>query len=106
MRGQTRADILRSATQSRTQMPTFIDSHPALAVSRNVLLAMVSEDRRRVIDRHGVKPLRHWAGDGRVHCLLEAPDAAAVLRYHADRRVECGDVRMLPISAEPAVGTG
>ena len=81
-------------------MPTFTDSHPAASVPRYVLLAMVSEDRGRLTDEHGVRSLGHWAGDGSVHCVLQAPDAEAVRRYHADRQLRCEDLRLLPVNAD------
>jgi hypothetical protein len=40
---------------------------------------MISEDQGSSADhQHGVHPLAHWASDGAVHCLLEAPDEYAV----------------------------
>lgn len=81
-------------------MPTFIDSHPTTAISRSALVAMVSEGRRHVTDRHGVRSLRRWIGDGKIHCILSAPDPAAVARHHADHRLQSEDLRLLVPSEE------
>jgi hypothetical protein len=80
-------------------MPIFLDRHHQAAVRRDRLLTMISEDQHSSGDhQRGVHPLAHWASDGAVHCLMEAPDEYAVLSYHARRQVPCD--RVYPVSLE------
>ena len=80
-------------------MPIFLDRHHQAAVPRDRRLTMISEDQHSSGDhQRGVHPLAHWASDGAVHCLMEAPDEYAVLSYHARRQVPCD--RVYPVSLE------
>jgi len=46
-----------------------------------------------VRDAHGVAQLEaYYNPQGRVFCLLDAPDEDAVRRHHADLGVDCGPV--------------
>ena len=83
-------------------MPIFLDRHDQAAVPRDQLLTMISEDQRSSADQRGVHPLAHWASDGAVHCLLEAPDEYAALSYHARRRVPCDRVYRIPLEVGDA----
>jgi hypothetical protein len=60
---------------------------------------MINEHLLGLTNVDGVRILGHWAGSGAVHCLLEAPDAAAVFRYHATRQAACDELHALPSGA-------
>jgi hypothetical protein len=65
-------------------MPVFVDEHPLTEVDPEAITRMITAAQRCTVDGYGVRPLDHFFdGRGRVHCILEAPDEAAVLRNHA-----------------------
>jgi len=47
---------------------------------------------RNEADEFGVRQIEFHNCDGKVHCLLEAPDEEAVRKHHAALDVGCGDV--------------
>jgi hypothetical protein len=75
-----------------SRLLTFIDRHPALAISRPNRRRLHSEARQQLVDAHGVRPIGHWAEDGTIYCVLEAPDQAAVCQHHADRDLPCDQI--------------
>src|ERR687883_2016263 len=86
-----------------SSMPIFLDRHDQAAVPHDRLLTMISEDQHSSGDhQRGVHPLAHWASDGAVHCLMEAPDEYAVLSYHARRQVPCDRVYPVPFEGDDA----
>jgi len=49
-----------------------------------------------VFDEHGVRQVELFHNaDGKVYCLLEAPDADAVRKHHDTVGVACGDVHQV-----------
>jgi hypothetical protein len=48
------------------------------------------------MDQFGVRQLElYHNADGKVYCLLEAPDAQAVRNHHEAIGVSCGDVHQV-----------
>ena len=73
----------------------FIDDHRAdeipVDLLRNHLYALRHAERQSVGQAHLVACL---AGDGNVlSCVVEAPDTAAVLRWHTLQGLPCGQIR-------------
>jgi hypothetical protein len=79
-------------------MPLFMDVHESLpegAGAKDVAEAHAADVRTQ--DQYGVKYLRYWVSedDGKVFCLVEAPDAETAVTVHreahglvADRIIE------------------
>ena len=79
-------------------MPTFIDRHDPrhlTAIPSAVRRQMHRERRDRVMDPNGVRAIGHWVGDGVIYCILDAPDADAAYRHHADRGLPCDDLHVV-----------
>jgi hypothetical protein len=74
-------------------MPTFMDYHDDLKLPAEAVQSITEGTKRGDVDEFGVRQidLFHNA-DGKVYCLLEAPDADAVHKHHAALDVPCGDV--------------
>ena len=67
-------------------MPLFMDMHSidgGVAV-KDVTQAHLADLQTQ--DRYGVRYLRYWVneGDGKVFCLVDAPDSGAATRVHRD----------------------
>jgi Protein of unknown function (DUF4242) len=77
-------------------MPVFVDEHPLTEVEPEALGRMITAAQRCTVDGYGVRPLDHFFdGRGRVHCVVEAPDAAAVQRNHASMGLGNSPLRQL-----------
>ena len=68
-------------------MPLFIDVHESLpegATAEDVAGAHAADLQNQ--DRFGVKYQRYWVDekDGKVFCLVEAPDAETAARVHRE----------------------
>jgi hypothetical protein len=78
-------------------MPVFVDEHLLTEVDPAALDRVIAAARRCRVDRYGVRPLDHFFdGRGRIHCIVEAPDEAAVRRNHASVGLGSGPLRPLP----------
>jgi hypothetical protein len=74
-------------------MPTFMDFHEDLKLPQEAIEQIASDTRDRKSDEFGVRQVELFHNpDGKVYCLLEAPDADAVRRHHAALGVPCGEV--------------
>ena len=67
-------------------MPLFMDIHN---IDGGVALKDVEQAHLADLqaqDRHGVRYLRYWVneGEGKVFCLVEAPDGSAAERVHRE----------------------
>jgi uncharacterized protein DUF4242 len=82
-------------------MPTFIDHHERMELTPEMEKAFADRLRAGQADENGVKGLNLFlTKDGGAYCLLEAPDAEAVVRTHSDggteiRREDVVEVRAL-----------
>ena len=66
-------------------MPLFMDVHKVDAVDPDVL-ANAHERDLEVQEKYGAKYLRYWFSqdEGRVFCLVEAPNAEAATSVHRE----------------------
>jgi hypothetical protein len=75
-------------------MPLFLDSHHGADLPVDVIRAFLRAARTSAADAFGVRPLDLYCGDdGRVFCIVAAPDEAAVRQHHAAQGVVCRRVR-------------
>jgi hypothetical protein len=68
-------------------MPLFMDVHESLpegASATDVAQAHAADVKTQ--DKYGVKYLRYWVNDdeGKVFCLVEAPDAETAITVHRE----------------------
>lgn len=74
-------------------MPQFMDSHPDLQLPQSAIDDVGAGAREGVTDEFGVRQVELFHNaDGKVYCLLEAPDEDAVRRHHEAVGVPCGEV--------------
>jgi Protein of unknown function (DUF4242) len=75
-------------------MAIFFDFHPSGEVSVEAVRQCFADAQRGRADQSGCRPLDYYlATPGSVYCVLEAPSAAAVRQFHADRAMPCSVVR-------------
>jgi hypothetical protein len=74
-------------------MPTFMDFHDDLKLPDEAVRQITKETEEHKVDKFGVRQVELFHNpEGKVYCLLEAPDEEAVRRHHAALGVPCGDV--------------
>jgi hypothetical protein len=74
-------------------VPTFMDYHDDLKLPEDAVRQITKETEDHTVDKFGVRQIElFYNPDGKVYCLLEAPDEDAVRRHHAALGVPCGDV--------------
>ena len=74
-------------------MPKFMDFHDDLRLPQQAIDDIGDGARNGEVDQFGVRQVELFHNpDGKVYCLLEAPDEDAVRRHHAALDVPCGDV--------------
>jgi hypothetical protein len=74
-------------------MPRFMDFHDDLKLPTEAITQITEETKEGKADQFGVRQIELYHNpDGKVYCLLEAPDADAVRRHHEAIGVPCGDV--------------
>lgn len=74
-------------------MPRFMDYHDDLKLPPEAIDQIASDTKAGNADQFGVRQIElYHNADGKVYCLLEAPDAEAVRRHHEALGVPCGDV--------------
>jgi hypothetical protein len=77
-------------------MPQFMDFHDDLKLPSDAVQQITQEAKEKKSDEFGVRQLELFHNaDGKVFCLLEAPDAEAVRHHHAALGVPCGDVHQV-----------
>jgi hypothetical protein len=83
-------------------MPFYADVHAHRELPIAVLLANLRAARTGHLGPAGVRPVDYYlAADGSITCITEAPDAAAVRRFHAALGLPCARVRLVPPPSEP-----
>jgi len=81
-------------------MPLFLDSHHGADLPVDVIRAFLRGARSGAADAFGVRPLDLYCGDdGRVFCIVAAPNEAAVCQHHAAQGVFCRRVRRVQAGA-------
>jgi hypothetical protein len=74
-------------------MPLFLDFHDNLSLPAEAIDQITADTRDRRADEFGVRQVAlYHNADGKVYCLLEAPDEDAVRKHHAAVGVDCGAV--------------
>src|SRR5438067_8792689 len=71
------------------RLATFIDRHRVKDLTPAVQHQFRIEARDGIRDPSGTVPLGHWLEDGKLFCVLVAPDEAAVCEHHHARGVDC-----------------
>jgi hypothetical protein len=70
-----------------------MDYHDDLQLPPEAIDQIAKDTHERKTDEFGVRQVELFHNpDGKVYCLLEAPDADAVRRHHEAIGVPCGDV--------------
>jgi len=74
-------------------MPQFMDFHDDLKLPDQAIEQITQETKDKKADEFGVRQVELFHNtDGKVYCLLEAPNAEAVRKHHEALGVPCGDV--------------
>ena len=74
-------------------MPQFMDFHDDLKLPPEAVAQIAQGAKDKVSDEFGVRQVELFHNaDGKVYCLLEAPDEESVRKHHAALDVPCGDV--------------
>jgi hypothetical protein len=70
-----------------------MDFHDDLRLPSEAIVQITKDTKDGKADDFGVRQLELFHNpEGKVYCLLEAPDADAVRAHHAALGVPCGDV--------------
>ncbi|MGH3430999.1 MAG: nickel-binding protein [Mycobacteriales bacterium] len=74
-------------------MPQFMDHHDHLQLPQSAIDGIAEGAKAGDTDKFGVRQVELYHNpDGKVYCLLDAPDAQAVRDHHAALGVDCGEV--------------
>jgi len=74
-------------------MPRFMDFHDDLKLPKEAIAQIAADTKASKADQFGVRQIELFHNpEGKVYCLLEAPDADAVRQHHASLGVDCGAV--------------
>lgn len=77
-------------------MPKFMDVHDDLKLPQEAIDQIAQGTRDGATDEFGVSQLELFHNaEGKVYCLLDAPDEEAVRKHHAALDVPCGDVHQV-----------
>jgi hypothetical protein len=75
------------------RMPQYMDFHEDLKLPDQAIQQITQDTKDQKADEFGVRQVELFHNpDGKVYCLLEAPDAEAVRKHHEAIGVACGDV--------------
>ncbi|MBJ7594139.1 MAG: DUF4242 domain-containing protein [Candidatus Dormibacteraeota bacterium] len=74
-------------------MPQFMDFHDDMKLPEDAVRQITDEAKAGKSDQFGVRQVELFHNpEGKVYCLLDAPDEEAVRQHHAALGVPCGDV--------------
>jgi hypothetical protein len=77
-------------------VPTFMDFHDDLKLPHEAIEQITQDTKDSKSDEFGVRQVELFHNtDGKVYCLLEAPDADAVRKHHEAIGVPCGEVHQV-----------
>jgi hypothetical protein len=86
-------------------MPIFLDTHHGSELATDAIRDFLRAARTATRDGFGVRPLDLYCGeDGRVFCVVAAPDEACVRQQHAANGVVCRRVRQVESSGSEQLG--
>jgi hypothetical protein len=73
-----------------------MDYHDDLKLPDEAIRQITQETKDEKADEFGVRQIELFHNpDGKVYCLLEAPDAEAVRSHHAALGLSCGQVHQV-----------
>jgi hypothetical protein len=73
-----------------------MDYHDDLKLPAEAIQQITQETKDKKADEFGVRQIELFHNpDGKVYCLLEAPDAEAVRSHHAALGLSCGQVHQV-----------
>jgi hypothetical protein len=73
-----------------------MDYHDDLKLPDEAIRQITQETKDEKADQFGVRQIELFHNpDGKVYCLLEAPDAEAVRSHHAALGLSCGQVHQV-----------
>jgi hypothetical protein len=74
-------------------VPLFMDYHDDLKLPAEAIESIGEGTRNKTADEFGVTQVELFHNpDGKVYCLLEGPDEAAIRKHHEAVGVPCGQV--------------
>lgn len=77
-------------------MPRFMDYHDDLKLPQEAIDQIGQGAREGETDQFGVRQVELYHNpDGKVYCLLDGPDEAAIRAHHEALGVPCGDVHQV-----------
>ena len=77
-------------------MPQFMDFHDDLKLPEAAVRQITQDTKDKKADEFGVRQVElYHNAEGKVYCLLDAPDAEAVRKHHEALGVPCGDVHQV-----------
>ena len=77
-------------------MPRFMDFHDDLKLPDQAIREITKDTKDEKFDQFGVRQIELFHNpEGKVYCLLEAPDAEAVRKHHEALGVACGEVHQI-----------
>jgi hypothetical protein len=77
-------------------VPQFMDFHDDLKLPEQAIQQITRDTKEQNSDEFGVRQVDLFHNpDGKVYCLLEAPDAEAVRKHHEALGVPCGEVHQV-----------
>ena len=77
-------------------MPTYMDFHDDLKLPPDAVEGIKNGALNHETDEFGVRQVElYHNAEGKVYCLLDAPDAEAVRKHHAALGVDCGEVHQV-----------
>jgi hypothetical protein len=73
-----------------------MDFHNDLKLPAEVIAQIAGDARNGTADQFGVRQIELYHNpEGKVYCLLDGPDEAAIRNHHAALGVPCGDVHQV-----------
>ena len=77
-------------------MARFMDFHEDLKLPAEAIAQIADDTRNARADQFGVRQIELYpTANGKVYCLLEAPDEEAVRSHHEALGVDCADVYLV-----------
>jgi hypothetical protein len=77
-------------------MPLYLDTHHGSELDPDRIRDFLRDARAATRDAFGIRPLELYCGDdGRVFCVVSAPDEASVRQQHAAVGVICRRIRRI-----------
>jgi hypothetical protein len=77
-------------------VPRFMDFHEDLKLPPEAIAQIADDTRDEKADQFGVRQIElYHNAEGKVYCLLDAPDEQAVRDHHAALGVPCSDVHQV-----------